>query len=383
MAPNLQRVLSGFQFKPTPVVIDPYDKIVQKAYNSLSPSMQKNIDVIKLEPTCPGNKAAWVSNQDLLTGKSGKERVIHLCLNKIKEEFKKTYGSPFTLKDPSRQNQMEEVVVAYLRDVILPHEETHIRQEIKGEGDFGHSPELEAERAESYKELEQFGIRKKAYNKRSLAVRTIISSKIDSIASELEAKGLIKEAEALDMISNTIEAMQSAKVDEALDVIGDATPEEIQKAMQMLKGGRVASEEKESADIRKVMMALALLGGLMGASAGDPYEGVDWNDPKSKIPGVEEERMEQQRMTAERLKAKAEAKARSQKEGQKMQAVLDMLKTQRKKPGQTVFHLEKDKEIETPQGKPWGKYESPTLQRGKQELKRLEPYTSPQLGGQG
>jgi hypothetical protein len=162
VAPNTRKVLSAFQFKSTPVVIDPYDKIVQQAYNKLPIEKQKNIDVIKLEPTCSGNKAAWVSNQDLLTGQSGKERVIHLCLNKIKEDFKKTYGSPFTLKDPSRQKEMEDVIIAYLRDVILPHEEAHIQQGIKGEGDFGPLAEPEAERAEDWSGLKSMGLQKRA-----------------------------------------------------------------------------------------------------------------------------------------------------------------------------------------------------------------------------
>lgn len=176
MAPNLRKVLSNFQFKPTPVVIDPYDKIVQQAYNKLPPATQKNIDVIKLELTCPGNKAAWVSNQDLLSGQKGKERVIHLCLNKIKDEFKKTYGSPFTFKDPSRQKQMEEVIVAYLTDIILPHEEAHIQQEIKGKGDFGPMAEPKAEQAENWSKLKSLGLEKRA----SVVISKYLSDKTKS-----------------------------------------------------------------------------------------------------------------------------------------------------------------------------------------------------------
>lgn len=168
MAPRLRKVLSDFQFKTTPVVIDPYDKMVQQAYNKLPPATQKNIDVIKLELTCPGNKAAWVSNQDLLKGQDGKERVIHLCLNKIKDDFKKTYGSPFTFKDPSRQKQMEEVIVAYLKDVILPHEEAHIQQGIKGKGDFGPMAEPKAEQAEDWSGLKGMGLEKRASRVMSL-----------------------------------------------------------------------------------------------------------------------------------------------------------------------------------------------------------------------
>lgn len=158
MAPKIRNVISAFQLKPTPVVIDPYDKIVQQAYNKLPPQLQKNIDVIKLEPTCVGDKKAWVSNQDLLKGQKGKERVIHLCLNKIKDEFKKTYGAPFTFSNTQRQKEMEDVIISYLRDVIFPHEEMHIQQELKGEGEFGPGAETQAERAEDFSELKKKGI---------------------------------------------------------------------------------------------------------------------------------------------------------------------------------------------------------------------------------
>lgn len=157
----VRKVIARFQLRSRPVIIDPYDKIVQRAYNKLPANMQQNIDVIKLETTCPGDKAAWVSNADLLSGNSGKERVIHLCLKKIKDNFSKTFGSNFRVNNPDQQKQMEEVITSYLRDVILPHEERHIQQELKGEGDFGHAAEPEAERAEDWSGLKNLGIQKK------------------------------------------------------------------------------------------------------------------------------------------------------------------------------------------------------------------------------
>lgn len=60
--------------------------------------------------------------------------------------------------DPKAHKEMEDLITTYLRDVILPHEEEHIKQEIKGKGDFGTSAEPKAERAEDWKKLEQLGI---------------------------------------------------------------------------------------------------------------------------------------------------------------------------------------------------------------------------------
>lgn len=182
----------GFNFKATPVVIDPYDKIVQSAYNKLSPDMQKNIDVIKLENTCPGNKLAWVSNQDLFGSDIGKKRVIHLCLKKIKDRFQKSHGSPFTLSDPSEHRRMEELIETFLRDVVLKHEEKHIQQEMKGEGDFGTMSESEAEGAEDWSKLEQQGVTKKA------------SSALDNIATFLENNGRRDLAYRLDILNDNI-----------------------------------------------------------------------------------------------------------------------------------------------------------------------------------
>lgn len=384
MNEKIRRVVAAYQFKPTPVIIDPYDKIVQQAYNKLPTQMQRNIDVIKLETTCPGNKAAWVSNKDLLTGSPGKERVIHLCLQKIKDQFKKQYGSPFTMMDHSRHKEMEDIVVAYLRDVILPHEETHIRQEIKGEGDFGLNPELEAERSEDYKSLEQYGIRKKSYNLRSFTMRTVLSSKIDEIASKLEAKGLIKEATQLDVVSNTLEmmaAVEQAKVDDALKMVMQADPSEIQMALKQFAGARVAFEEKEAINLKQLAMALGILSAAMGASGA---EGWNPNDPNSKIPGVEQEQQKAAELKAKRLKLRADQLAENEGDSQKMQAILNMLAQQGKKPGDVVY-LENNNQPTKPAkpaDKPQGKYESPSRQRAVGELDRLEPWTTPQLGGQ-
>lgn len=184
--------MPGFEFKPTPVVIDPYDKIVQSAYNKLPQDLQKNIDVIKLENSCPGDKIAWVTNQDLFGSDMGKKRVIHLCLKKIKERFQKNYGSPFTISDPAENRRMEELIETFLRDVVLKHEEKHIQQEIKGEGKFGPSSEPEAERAEDWSKLETQGIKRK------------IANKIDEIADSLEKSGKVKLAYRLDVISNML-----------------------------------------------------------------------------------------------------------------------------------------------------------------------------------
>lgn len=151
----------AFKFKAHPLVIDPYDAVVQQAHREMGQA-GKDIDVIKLETTCPGDRVAWVTNQDLFGGEEGKKRVVHLCLNKIKDEFRKLHGSPYTMGSPADARRMKDLVRTYLKDVVLPHEATHIEQETKGQGKFGPSPEMGAERAEQWGGLEQMGIVKKA-----------------------------------------------------------------------------------------------------------------------------------------------------------------------------------------------------------------------------
>ena len=151
----------GFKFMSHPVVIDPYDAIVQQAYREMGPA-GKDIDVIKLEPVCQGDRVAWVSNQDLLGGEKGKERIVHLCLNKIKQDFKRAHGNAYSMGNPVDAQKMKDLVVTYLKDVVLPHEAVHIEQETKGKGQFGSSPEMGAERAEEWSGLEEMGIQKKA-----------------------------------------------------------------------------------------------------------------------------------------------------------------------------------------------------------------------------
>jgi len=150
-----------FKFRAHPVVIDPYDAIVQQAIQQMGPS-GRNIDVVKLELTCPGNKVAWVTNEDFFHGKKDKKRVVHLCLTKIKNDFNKAHGKPFNMANAEDAKRMRELVVSYLTDVVFPHEETHIEQEIKGEGKFGPTPEMGAERAEDWGHMQQLGIQKRA-----------------------------------------------------------------------------------------------------------------------------------------------------------------------------------------------------------------------------
>jgi hypothetical protein len=156
-----EEALDNFKFRSHPVVIDPYDAIVQQALQKMGPS-GRNVDVVKLEPTCPGDRVAWVANEDFFQGKKDRKRVVHLCLNKIKSDFKKAHGKDFNMTNAEDTKRMREVVLSYLKDVVLPHEETHIEQETKGEGQFGASPEVGAERAEDWSKLEQMGIKKKA-----------------------------------------------------------------------------------------------------------------------------------------------------------------------------------------------------------------------------
>jgi len=147
-------------FRNKPVVIDPYDSMVQKAVQALGPAL-KNVDVIKLEPNCSGNRLAWVSNQDLIKGRHGKQRVIHLCLNKIKQNFKNKYNNSFTISSPEEQKQMQKVIVQFLKDVVIPHETEHIHQEMEHGGEFGPSSEQKAEKVENWKAVEEMGYKKK------------------------------------------------------------------------------------------------------------------------------------------------------------------------------------------------------------------------------
>jgi hypothetical protein len=156
-----KRAYEDFKFKTHPVVIDPYDAIVQQAHREMGPA-GRNIDVIKLEPNCPGKTKAWVTNQDLFGGDEGRKRVVHLCLKKIKDEFNKAHGKGYNITNAEDAKRMRDIVLTYLKDVVLRHEGAHIEQEVKGKGQFGPSPETGAERAEDWSKLQQMGIMKKA-----------------------------------------------------------------------------------------------------------------------------------------------------------------------------------------------------------------------------
>lgn len=146
---NVRRVVESYAARPNrPVVITPLDTTVQKAVNEMGPQINQKLDVVKLEPTCPGKTEAWVTNEDYLKGDPGKERVIHLCLKKIQDAFKKQQGEPYTMTDPKEQNEMKETIKEHLKMRTLPHELKHIEQEETHGGQFGPNPEMEAERAE-------------------------------------------------------------------------------------------------------------------------------------------------------------------------------------------------------------------------------------------
>ncbi|MBD3260457.1 MAG: AAA family ATPase [Candidatus Altiarchaeales archaeon] len=178
--------VKDFQYETHPVVIDPYDQIVQQAVNEMGQSL-KHVDVIKLETTCPGNRLAWVTNEDLFQGQPGKKRIIHLCLKKIKDKFQKKHGQPYTITDQAEQSKMKEIVKRFLMDVVLPHETEHIHQEMEHGGEFGPASEPGAERAEEWKNLEQMGVKKKAQQKRTLyTLRGISGSGKSRLAKQLE-----------------------------------------------------------------------------------------------------------------------------------------------------------------------------------------------------
>jgi len=181
-------------YKTHPVIIDPFDAIVQKAVSELGGAF-KDVDVVKLEPTCTGDRLAWVTNTDLFKGKPGKQRVIHLCLKKIKDSFEKSHGTPYRLGDPKQTQNMKDTIKQFLRDVVIPHETEHIHQEMKHKGKFGPASEQKAEHAENWKGLEEMGYR----------IKKAVES-LDAIAEGLEQAGKIKEAYEIDVISNTIEA---------------------------------------------------------------------------------------------------------------------------------------------------------------------------------
>jgi hypothetical protein len=180
--------LEQFNFKNHPIIISPYDDIVDKAYHEISPKPE--VDVIKLESTCTGDRAAWVNNQDLLQGKPGQQRIIHLCLKRIKDEFQKKFGKPFVVTNPQQKNQIKDIIKEYLKNIVIPHETKHIEQEIEHGGKFPATAEPEAERAEKRKEFEM----------KSVFSNISIIKKLDEIADKLESAGLIKHAYALDIV---------------------------------------------------------------------------------------------------------------------------------------------------------------------------------------
>ncbi len=175
------------------ITINPYDVVVQEAVQELGNKLQ-GVDIIQLEMTCPGDRIAWVSNKDLIKGRPGKERIIHLCLKKIKDQFKGRFGKAYSAVSPEDNRKMKEMVKEFLVNVVLPHEYVHIQQELTNQGEFGTSPETEAEKAENWKAMEPFGIR-----------RAMIK-KLDRIADSLEAAGFMKEAYSIDAIADSLEA---------------------------------------------------------------------------------------------------------------------------------------------------------------------------------
>lgn len=158
------------------VKISPFDPLVQQAYNEVQGQLP-DVDVIKIEPTCPANIGGFVSNVDLLRDR---QRVIHLCLNNIKSRFRQMFDQKFNVTNPNLQQKIKEAIKAELVHRILPHEGVHIDQEVGGQGQFGPSPELKAEQAEhpekAKAELEKI-ILKKATDTYMLAVRAAADKK--------------------------------------------------------------------------------------------------------------------------------------------------------------------------------------------------------------
>jgi len=173
------------------IKINPYDAIVQEAVRELG-SRLADVDIIQLENTCMGDRIAWVSNKDLLEGRPGKEKIIYLCLNKIKDQIGKRYN-PASLSD---NNKIKEIIKNFLVNVVLPHESVHIEQELTHGGEFGFTPEPEAERAENWDIMKQYGIEKLSFD---------IVERLDTVANKLELQGFIKEAYLLDIVANTIQ----------------------------------------------------------------------------------------------------------------------------------------------------------------------------------
>lgn len=191
-----------------PLVINPFDSIVQQAARELGPAMD-DVDVIKLESNCPGDKLAWVTNKDLMEGVPGKSKVIHLCLSKIKSKFQRQHQDSFTIQNPAEREKMKELVKDFLKYVVLPHETEHIHQELENRGEFGTNPEQGAEKAENWDEMEKrHGLIKKARGDSTFMHR--ISHTLDNIAESLESEGLLKEALEIDKISNTLDSIKTS-----------------------------------------------------------------------------------------------------------------------------------------------------------------------------
>jgi tRNA nucleotidyltransferase (CCA-adding enzyme) len=190
-----------FELRNHPVIISPYDDIVDKAYHEIQPRPQ--VDVIKLESTCPGDRIAWVSNQDLLTGQPGKQRVIHLCLKKIKDKFQKDFGTSFSVTDPQQRQKFKELIKDQLKYIVIPHEMKHIDQELTHGGQFPTSAEPEAEKAEKRRELQMKYLHKKA------SVINVVTTYLKAVQAGMtyEVPEEEKSKEDLAKQTNTVEKM--------------------------------------------------------------------------------------------------------------------------------------------------------------------------------
>jgi len=151
----------------------------------------KDIQEIRVEPTGKPNQMGYVTN-DL-----EEQGVVHLPEQNIKKQLQKAQPGidPQTLKEQQK---------TLIEDVIIPHEQAHIQDSIKGDGEFSPQSEQIAEKEEDWTRMQgQWGLSPESKFAKSITV------KIDEIANKIESIGLVKEATILDIVSNALEAHEN------------------------------------------------------------------------------------------------------------------------------------------------------------------------------
>lgn len=150
-----------------------------------SPEM-KNIEKVVVEPTAKPHQLGYVTNIPEEKG------VIHIPEKNIETELKRAQPGV----DPQQLKEQKET---FIEDVVVPHEQSHAEDVIKGEGEFSPTSEQQARKEEDWSRMEEYGLQP-----RGRFAMDIIEI-MDKIASSLQSQGAVDEASEVDMLTNTME----------------------------------------------------------------------------------------------------------------------------------------------------------------------------------